>query len=204
MENDQAAHLRAMVRHSRLVAAVDSGPPRLLIVSLEGMAPRLEATSFASDLTTAAAKRDVRLAFGDESHTEADWVYDMVIPPATCVDDACLARSCLVLALAETTPSAVLATYALLKQLHSLGSRAAIEVVFAGEPEGAERASQGLRGTCRRFLGWDALGSSHWLCKGGGESLQGLAERLARLAELSPIGNSGVRNSLAPFPLEPV
>jgi hypothetical protein len=107
-------------------------------------------------------------------------------------------------ALSESTPSSVLATYALMKQLHAHGASSAIEVVFAGDAEECQRAAQGLEGTCQRFLGWDVLGSRHWMPEAGSEGLKGLAQQLAQQVAEVKRENLPLRNSLAEIPLERV
>lgn len=203
MENDQAARLRAMVRNARAIEAAGEGPRRLAIVSLEGMAPQSDLAQFAADLVAAAQCAGVRLQPEGADTTEADWVYTLVAAPAARVDGL-LQDFLVVVALAETTPSSVLATYAMIKRMHGQGRLPSVEVVFADEKEEAHRASQGLRGTCQRFLGWDAAGSSHWLQEGGAESLKGLAQQLAQQVAVAETDNSPARNSLAEVPLEPV
>lgn len=203
MENDQAARLRDMVRAARASESAAEGPRGLIIVSLDGMASAPDLAQFTRDLATAVTAEGVRLA-GEGEIAEADWVYSLVVPPESKVDEAKLECASMVLALTETSPSAVLATYALLKQLHQHHTIAEIEVVFVSRAGDSERASEGLRGTCQRFLGWDAMGTWRWLPKSGPESLKELAERLAMQSTRPSRGNSLGRNSLARFPLEAV
>lgn len=204
MEQDQAARLRTLVRTTRQLAALDTGPPQLTIASLQGMTPQGEVERFVADLVAAVADQGVRLVADGSGGPTADWVYTLVTAPQERVDLSSQLRASVVVLLAEPTPSALLATYALIKQMHTQGAMPPIEAVFCGEQQISTRACEGLQGTSQRFLGWVQLRGSAWNPARGKQSLGQLVNQLTSQLPLLAVGENGAANSLAETGLEGV
>jgi hypothetical protein len=176
MENDQATRLRALVRDARRLAVLRTGPPLVAIVRAAGMAPDVAPAQFAADMAEAARLAGVALAA--DGRAPADWVYTLLPTEEEGGRDT-WGRASVALLLSQSSPSAVLATYAWIKQQFGRGPMPPLKIVFANtSPAEAARAFDGLNATCQRFLGTRLFTWSVWDPQGEPGEMANLVEEL--------------------------